>query len=404
MDNSAFPIDRYISSLVNFLDEIEYHDENFHPNDRLQHLQHVYAETAKHFAQPLQQETLKVSPTKLAAVMRTSVQLVVYCWTKVSPRVMVAISIYFVYIVFLDDSSIDPHPDMSSFSEDLLHGRDQKHPFWRLMNGHFSDFLCHYGSFCGFTIMRSTFDFFQGCWIETRSFRGHPGSSYYPLFLRRLNGLGGICGGSLFPGEDFDEKKCFNDITTAIAMIEPMVAFVNDLISFYKEYDNERDQSSLVTNYCHVEGISLDQAFDRLTNDTIHSCERLLAVLSSENAPEVAGTIHAFVHGYVTWHFCDERFRMQEVYERSRGCKEGERFRRYYEAATRVGSIDKAAWAVSPTRTNDEIANGETKNGGLTNGDTTNGKTRNGKTTNGEIYSEMWYGKTTNGGVTNGVH
>ena len=56
-------------------------------------------------------------------------------------------------------------------------------------------------------------------------------------------------------------------------------------------------------NYCEVEGMSLDQAFDRLTEDTIDSCKRLMAIFNDGKAPRVADSIHAFVHGYVTWHF-----------------------------------------------------------------------------------------------------
>lgn len=348
MDSPAFPLDHFVGSLVRFLDGINYHDDSFEHNNRLKCLQHVYAETARHFEQPLQQELLRVNSKILGPAMRTSVQVVVYCWTKVSPQVMVAISIYFVYIVLLDDSNLDPRLDMASFSDDLLHGREQKHVFWRLMNGYLSNFLCHYGSFCGFTIMRSTFDYFQGCWIEAHGFKGVPGSHYFPLFLRRLNGLGGICGGSMFPAEDFDEEVSFNEITTVIAQAEPVVAFVNDLISFYKEYDGDREEPGLVSNCCHVEGISLNQAFDRLTSDTINSCERLLTVCDNQNAPKVAETVRAFVYGYVTWHFCDERFRMREVYERSGDGLDGEKFRQYYDAAMKVGSVDKEEWAIPP--------------------------------------------------------
>lgn len=352
MEDSEFPLEHYMGALVRFLDAIKYRDNNYDHDERVRRLQHVYSEIAKHFAQPIQRDTLKVDPKRLAVAMRTSVQLVVSCWVKVSPQVMVAISIYFVYIILLDDSNIDPGPDMGSFSQDLLDGNQQKHPFWRLMNDHLSNLLKHYGSFCGLTIIRSTFDYFQGCWIEIHNFQGFPGSHYYPLFLRRLNSLGGICGGSLFPAEDFDERALFKEVISTIAQIEPIAAFVNDLVSFYKEFNNPRDQVSLVMNYCEVEGMSLDQAFDRLTEDTIYSCERLMAIFDDGKAPMVADSIHAFVHGYVTWHFCDERFRMREIYERSGTSPNGMKFREYYESATQVGSIDINQWAVSPSMTN----------------------------------------------------
>lgn len=354
MNDSDFPLELYLDALVRFLDSIEYHDENYHHDERVKKLQHVYSETAKHFARPLQQETLKVPPKILAAMMQTGVIYAVYCYVKLPLPAMVGVSIANVYLALLDSSTTDPHPDMASFSKDLFDGTPQKHPFWRLMNDHLSDFLQHYGSFCGLNITRSVLDFFQGCWIETRNFQGFSGSHYYPLFLRRLNGLGGICVGSLFPAENFDEKALFEEITTAIAEMEPMIVFINDLISFYKESDDSRDQVSLVTNYCHVEGIALRDAFARLTVDTIHSVERLRAIFDDGKAPKVKSSIQAFVQGYVTFHFCDQRYRMHEVYDRCGEVQQtylGSRFREYYEAATSVGLVDFGEWAGGSTAT-----------------------------------------------------
>lgn len=158
MTDQAFPIDYFMDTVVRVLDIIKYRDNNYDRDERVKNLQYAYTEAAKHFAQPLQQETLKVNPKRLEAALRTIVGMVVYCWTKVSPELMAALSIHYTYTLLLDDSSNDPHPEMPSFFEDLIHGRQQKHPWWRLVNGHFPRVLHHYGSFCAFNLIRSTFD------------------------------------------------------------------------------------------------------------------------------------------------------------------------------------------------------------------------------------------------------
>ena len=188
---------------------------------------------------------------------------------------------------------------------------------------------------------------FQGCWIEQYNFHGFPGSREFPLFLRRLNGLGHCVGASLFPAEQFNEQALFTEITTAIAQMEPLMVFVNDLISFYKEFDDLRDQTSLVKNYCQVEGISLDQALEKLTRDTISCSEQMLNVFEGKD-PKVVATLEAFIQGYVTWHLCDKRYRMNEIYERSGDNPLGVKFRNYYEEAKKVGNIDQGEWAVPP--------------------------------------------------------
>lgn len=158
MNDQAFPIDYYLDTLVRLLDTIKYQDKNYSHDERVKKLHYSYSKAAKHFAQPLQQATMKVSPKRLQASLQTIVGMVVYSWTKVPPEVMADLSIHYTYTLVLDDSTNDPHSEMASFFEDLVHGRQQKHPWWRLVNDHFPNVLNHYGSFCALNLIRSTLD------------------------------------------------------------------------------------------------------------------------------------------------------------------------------------------------------------------------------------------------------
>lgn len=186
---------------------------------------------------------------------------------------------------------------------------------------------------------------FEGCWIEQYNFLGYPGAHDYPQFLRRMNGLGHCVGASLFPKAQFDEQALFVEITSVIAQMENWMVFVNDLMSFYKEFDDPRDQTSLVNNYVRVEGITLDQALDKLTRDTIRCSEQMVAVFKDKDA-QVLETLKAFVQGYVTWHLCDARYRLKEIYERAGDSPAGAKFRSYHEEASKVGAVNPAEWAL----------------------------------------------------------
>lgn len=188
---------------------------------------------------------------------------------------------------------------------------------------------------------------FQGCWIEQHNFQGLPGSCDYPLFLRRLNALCQCLGASLFPKPEFDEQVHFTQITAAIAQFEPVAFYLNDLFSFYKEFDEPRDQTSLARNFCKVDGISINQSLDRLAHECIQSCTQILTVFKNEE--KFLTTIQRFIHGYVTWHLCDGRYRLREVYDQCRGNTPTEtKFRHYFEQAWAVGDIDPKEWAVGP--------------------------------------------------------
>lgn len=186
---------------------------------------------------------------------------------------------------------------------------------------------------------------FQGCWIEQHNFKGFRGSSDYPGFLRRINGLGHCVGASIWPIELLDEEDYFLEITTAIAQMENWMVWTNDLFSFYKEYFTERDQTSLVNNYVECEGITIDQALDKLCKDTIRSSEEIIQVFHDKN-PKMYDILARFIQGYITWHLCDERYRLVEVYESAGDDSIAQRFKKYVESARRVGFIDPARYCI----------------------------------------------------------
>jgi len=153
-----FPVQYYVETIVRFLDTIKYKDNNYTHEDRVRCLHYAYSKTAEHFAQPLQQALIKASPERLQASMQTIVGMVVYSWTKISLDLMADLSIHYTYTLVLDDSTNDPNSDMLSFYEDLVSGKQQKHPWWKLVNQHLPKVLQHYGPFCGLNLVRSTID------------------------------------------------------------------------------------------------------------------------------------------------------------------------------------------------------------------------------------------------------
>ncbi|KAL0264057.1 hypothetical protein SLS55_000001 [Diplodia seriata] len=355
MTDARFPLDLFCRSMVRFLEAIEYDDNNYSTRDeRAKVLRDVYLKTMGFFYQPVPRATLKhVDPARILAAARTCSIYSVYCMPLTGREVQVGTAIYFAILALLDDETdADPSAQMTSFWDDLLRAGGQQqqfqHIYWILLGEMLPDFLSRFGSFCAFNIMRSTFDYFQGCWMEQPRFTGPRGADAYPLFLRHLNGLGGSCIGALFPAAAFDESRLFNDISVVMAQMNGPVPLINDLISFYKEWD--RDEPNLVSNWCAVDGIAMEAALERLTDQTIHSCVQLLRVLAERGDAQVLDTVRAFLHGYVTFHVCDPRYRLDDACEaaaESDGLVDGPKFRHYYEMITGVGCID-LDWTMPP--------------------------------------------------------
>ncbi|KAI1880216.1 hypothetical protein JX265_001837 [Neoarthrinium moseri] len=346
MEAGDFPTDCYLDAVVRFLRIIKYNDDNYTHEERVRNLHYAYTKAAMHFSQPKQQALIKASPRRLQASLQTIVAMVVYAWVRVDPEVMADLSIHYTYMLVLDDSQDDPDATMKSFYEDLLAGRPQQHPWWQMVNEQFPTVLSHYGPYCGLNLVRSTTDFFQGCWIEQHNFQGFPGSSDFPGFLRRMNGLGHCVGGSIFPKAQFDEGALFTEITSVIAQMENWMVWVNDLLSFYKEFDEPRDQTSLVNNYAKCDRLSLAEALDKLTRDTIRSSEQIVEVFADKD-PSIADTLRTFCQGYVTWHLSDPRYRLRELVTNAAGGDSlvAQEFRAHQAAADLVGAVDPKEWA-----------------------------------------------------------
>jgi trichodiene synthase len=153
-----FPTEYFLNTTVRLLEYIQYRDSNYTREERIENLHYAYNKAAHHFAQPRQQQLLKIDPKRLQASLQTIVGMVVYSWAKVPKECMVDLSIHYTYTLVLDDSSDDPYPTMVNYFNDLQAGREQAHPWWALVNEHFPNVLRHFGPFCSLNIIRSTLD------------------------------------------------------------------------------------------------------------------------------------------------------------------------------------------------------------------------------------------------------
>ena len=158
MSQTPFPTDTFVATVVQLMDTIQHNDVNYTHDERVGRLSYAYKEAAYHFAQPHVREVLQVKPKKLQAALQTITGMVVYCWVNASPELCAALTIHYTYTLVLDDSEDDPYANMQDFFGDMVNGKTQKHPWWKLVNDHFPNVLKHYGPFCSLNIYRSTVD------------------------------------------------------------------------------------------------------------------------------------------------------------------------------------------------------------------------------------------------------
>lgn len=159
MESRAFPFNHFVDSVVQLLNAVKYEDHSYERAGRIKFLQQTYAAAADHFAKQIKQAKLPISLEKVDATLPTTVNLIVCCYPGLSQDVLSALAIYFAYCALLDDDIEEPAAEMASFFGDLIQGKEQTHWWFRQVNEHLTtSVLKHYGSFCAFTILRSTLD------------------------------------------------------------------------------------------------------------------------------------------------------------------------------------------------------------------------------------------------------
>lgn len=336
---------RYVDLIVEFLERVGYDEPEGSRQERAQSLRYVFRGTMEHFTRPCMRD-VTADYGYLTSVVRTITRMTVFGWGSIPLHAMVPLNIYFTYVILEDDPKDDPlrgHPYlMESFVLDLLRGEEQLHPRYRALFSFFPDLLRCYGKFQQLTMLKSTLELIQGFWIERRRFGGFPGSNEYPMFLRRLNGLGDFSGASLFPVAQFDEDQQFDCIVTVIAQVEPVVALVNDLFSFYKEASAE--ETCLVNSICSTEGVGSEQVLRRVVDHSVRAVRKLREVIEIRQSPGVTKTVNDFIRGYIRWHLCDERYRMSELDvqcgDEGTNAVKFQRFRQIACRAGCVGTVD----------------------------------------------------------------
>ncbi|TIA29602.1 hypothetical protein D6C78_10125 [Aureobasidium pullulans] len=342
--NNLVSLSQYVNAINKVLTDMQYNDVSHHPCEIQHQLHEAYFLTATYFARPGRIKDINLN--KLQASIQSIVHMVVLSYPRASFEVKSELCVYLTYMMLLDDGKGISTDAIDTFSEDLIHGSEQKHVLWRSVNDHLPDLLKHYGPFCSLSIFRSTLDFFQGCWIDQHNFQGYPGSHNYPDFLRRLNGLGQYIGASLFPKQDFDENKHFAEIITVIAEMEQWEIHVNDLLSFYKESFDVDEQANLIVNFAYCTGVSTQDSFSRLTTSIAASGKALTTILMNK-APKMQGVVTAFMQGYVTWHLTNPRYRIGELVEQVDKLRldGNEQLCKVWKAAMDVGDVDPKLWA-----------------------------------------------------------
>ncbi|KAF7932969.1 uncharacterized protein EAE97_008736 [Botrytis byssoidea] len=133
-----------------------------------------------------------------------------------------------------------------------------------------------------------------------------PHAPNFPSYLRSRAGFGGPYAMYLFPEKLFPEATFLQCYIQAIPDLLEVIAFMNDVFSFYKESVVSTDRNNYVHNYAAIHGVTVCKALEDTAASLAECIRRLRLLFSSE--PEMLKVLNSFIEGYTAtnWVYFDE--------------------------------------------------------------------------------------------------
>lgn len=116
------------------------------------------------------------------------------------------------------------------------------------------------------------------------------------------------------------------------------------MFSFYKEFHDERDEMNLLRCYARCDETTIEEALEKLTNDTIVRSEQLMYVFHDKDSG-IFDSLKKYMHSNITFHFTDPRYRMPEIpaFAVDQTIEEVSKYLAYHKHAQEVDCVE--AWA-----------------------------------------------------------
>ncbi|EIN07076.1 terpenoid synthase [Punctularia strigosozonata HHB-11173 SS5] len=217
------------------------------------------------------------------------------------------VCVFTVLASYLDDTYSDDTTELNDFNTRFVRGQEQRDPTLQSMDELIREIPQRYGFFASNVIVNSILNLPTALLLESRT-KGmsiRSGAVRYPYWARVMSGVSEAYALFAFPPE-----MPFTDFVQAIPEIVVFINCANDVLSFYKEV-----LAGESTNYVSVEArlhrISKIESLRRIADETATSHERSQQML--EACPKALEAYMALSHGYVAFHACSERYRLNEA-------------------------------------------------------------------------------------------
>lgn len=175
------------------------------------------------------------------------------------------------------------------------------------------------------TLITGTLRFVEGCILEYEysesAFEVTPEMSRLPAFVRAKSGISEVFILFVLTAPHLSDNTSSSDFffyEKIYPMLPELVAasdHINDILSFYKELDDEDDGINYIASCAKVRQITPFEAFVELMNQVINIRKNVMAMVEKSGSAEVKKAVTQYFQGYISWHLAwHKRYRLTEIF------------------------------------------------------------------------------------------
>ncbi|TFK66623.1 terpenoid synthase [Pluteus cervinus] len=219
------------------------------------------------------------------------------------------IALYTALLIYVDDIFQYNIEDIKRFNERFVRREPQGDALLDYLAQLFMEFEEHFDPFASKIMLTASMDFMTAQILEytMEEMQLSHNASQFATYARNLSGVSAFYGLAVFPRE-----LPVQDYIQALPEVIMYCNHVNDIFSFYKE-EIAGEQVNHISNMAKLGRIPKTEALQRLAEETSDACLRSWEIL--KDRPEAYNALKAFNQGYVEFHACCSRYKLDELFD-----------------------------------------------------------------------------------------
>ncbi|EAU36583.1 predicted protein [Aspergillus terreus NIH2624] len=258
-----------------------------------------------------------LATARIQMVVKTGVAISSCAYSHTSREVQEAIAEYTVLLTAVDDLAVNMSEDLRTFASKILLGQPLEHELLCSMKIWMESKRLLFGEFAGDMLVKNTLDFmsinnFEANIEKTDILRGSSCAPETAEYLRGKSGASENYALFIFPEDQFPEDRYLESYFPAIPYFIQYASLVNDVISFYKE-EQQHERNNFIHIYARSHSISPLEALMETRRRAVEAYHHAAGILSEDGDKRLLEAGLSFLHGYVTFHFCTPRYRLETL-------------------------------------------------------------------------------------------